>query len=63
MLFTGVSYRNYSPSERTALVTVFYNPQETSVRQVVQVARDVAAWMRPGCVLTDLASTKVQAAM
>ena len=29
---TGVSYRNYSRSERSALVTVFYNPQETSVR-------------------------------
>lgn len=31
---TGVSYRNYSASERSALVTVFYDPRETSVRQL-----------------------------
>lgn len=31
---TGVSYREYSPNERTALVTVFFNPRETSVRQL-----------------------------
>jgi len=28
------------------------------VRQVLLMADDVAAWMRPGCVLTDLGSTK-----
>lgn len=31
---TGVSYRDYSPSDRSALVTVFFNPRQTSVRQL-----------------------------
>src|SRR5512133_3705362 len=31
---TGVSYRDYSPASRTARVTVFYDPQSTSVRQL-----------------------------
>jgi hypothetical protein len=31
---TGVSYRDFSPADRTALVTVFFNPRQTSVRQL-----------------------------
>jgi hypothetical protein len=31
---TGVSYRDYQPDERSAVVTVFFNPRETSVRQL-----------------------------
>jgi hypothetical protein len=31
---TGVSYRDYSAADRSATVTVFFNPRETSVRQL-----------------------------
>ena len=31
---TGVSYRDFSPVKRTATLTVYYNPQITSVRQI-----------------------------
>ncbi len=31
---TGVSYRDFSPVSRTAMITVYYNPQMTSVRQI-----------------------------
>jgi hypothetical protein len=31
---TGVSFRDYSPEKRSALVTIFYDPSQTSVRQV-----------------------------
>lgn len=31
---TGVSYRDFSPSQRTATVTVFYNPRVTTQRQI-----------------------------
>src|SRR3954469_12926258 len=31
---TGVSYRDYSMVTKSAVVTIFYNPHETSVRQL-----------------------------
>lgn len=31
---TGVGYRDYSPENSSATVIVFYNPRETSVRQL-----------------------------
>jgi hypothetical protein len=31
---TGVSFRDYSTRDRSALVTVFFNPRQTSVRQL-----------------------------
>jgi hypothetical protein len=31
---TGVSYRDYSESSHSAYVTVFFNPEQTSVRQL-----------------------------
>ena len=31
---TGVAYRDYAPADGSAMVTVFFNPRETSVRQV-----------------------------
>lgn len=31
---TGVSYRDYNATAHTALVTLFFDPQETSVRQL-----------------------------
>ncbi len=31
---TGVSYRDFSATRRTATITVYYNPQMTSVRQI-----------------------------
>ena len=31
---TGVSYRDYSMAKETAVVTVYYNPRQTSIRQL-----------------------------
>lgn len=31
---TGVTYRDFSRATRTAMITVYYDPQETSVRQI-----------------------------
>ena len=31
---TGVSYREYAPAKRTAMITVYFNPQLTSARQI-----------------------------
>lgn len=31
---TGVSYRDYQPGQRSAMITVFYNPQLTNQSQI-----------------------------
>jgi hypothetical protein len=31
---TGVSYRDYSMAKESAVVTVYYNPRQTSIRQL-----------------------------
>jgi hypothetical protein len=45
---TGVSYRDYSMAKETAVVTVYYNPQQTSNRQLrifLQYTR--VLWAKP----------------
>jgi len=45
---TGVSYRDYSMTKESAVVTVYYNPRQTSIRQLrifLQYTR--VLWARP----------------
>jgi len=45
---TGVTYRNFSAAKRTATITVYYNPSETSVRQVrIFMQGSGVLWRKP----------------
>lgn len=45
---TGVTYRDFSTARRTAMITVYYNPQETSVRQIrIFMQGSGVLWRKP----------------
>lgn len=45
---TGVSYREYAPAKRTALITVYFNPRLTSARQIqIFMQHANILWMVP----------------
>ncbi len=45
---TGVSYRDYTLTEKKAVVTVFYDPRETSARQVrILMSYPYILWQKP----------------
>jgi hypothetical protein len=45
---TAVSYRDYSPEIGTAVVTVFYNPRQTSMRQLrIFIQHSRILWEKP----------------
>jgi len=45
---TGVSYRDYDPVNRTATITIFYNPRATTVRNIrIFLLHGDVLWKRP----------------